>query len=131
MKYTIGCHVLNRDGQACDGIYVFGEYGLPYISNNVANFAEKKCSIYVIDGAENTQKYIQYLSRLYRYEFKGRAQKLNAPIREFRFYPIKLSDKRFEGCTFDKDSKWRYKKKEDAKYHFLGDANSVAIYYVK
>ena len=131
MKYTIGCHVLNKDGSAADGIYVFGKYGFPYISNAVETFAEKECSIYVIDGAENTKKYIQYLSRLYRYEFKKRAKELSAPVQEFRFYPIKLTDKRFDGYTLEKDSKWRHNKKENAKYHFLGDTNTVSICYVK
>ena len=131
MKYTIGCHVLNKDGSIADGIYVFGKYGFPYISNAVETFAEKECSIYVIDGAENTQKYIQYLSRLYRYEFKSRAKKLAAPVKEFRFYPIKLTDKRFDGYTLEKDVKWRHKKQENAQYQFLGDVNTVSICYVK
>lgn len=131
MKYTIGCHVLNKDGSTADGIYVFGKYGFPYISNDVSTFPEKECSIYIIDDAENTQKYIQYLSRLYRCEFKSRAKKLAAPVQEFRFYPIKLTDKRFDGYTFEKDTKWRANKKENAKYQFLGDASTVSIYYVK
>ena len=52
MKYTIGCHVLNKDGSTADGIYVFGKYGFPYISNDVSTFPEKECSIYIIDDAE-------------------------------------------------------------------------------
>ena len=130
MKYTIGCHVLNQDGSTADGIYVFGKYGFPFISNKIETFAEKECSIYVIDDAENTKKYIQYLSRLYRYEFKSRAKKLSAPVKEFRFYPIKLTDKRFEGYTLEKDPKWRHKREND-KYQFIGDANAVSICYVK
>lgn len=131
MKYTIGCRVIDRNGEVCDGLYVFGRHGFPYITNNVEKFTNDGQSIYIIDGATDTQKYIQYLSRLYRYEFKNRAKKLNADVREFRFYPIKLTDKRFNGCTFERDTKWYPNKREHPKYRFEGCPYNVSICYVK
>lgn len=127
MKYTIGCHVLGKDGHIVDGIYIFGEYGLPYITNNPPKTGKE--SIYIIDGEKDTQLYIQYLSRLYRYEFRSRAKKLNAPVKEFRFYPIKMTDIRVKDLVLEKDSHYRPRKRDD--YQFLGQQHNIGIYYIK
>ena len=128
MKYTVGCRVLNKDGHVIDGIYIFGGYGLPYIGNDIPKTG--KHSIYVIDGAEDAQLYIQYLSRLYRSEFRKRAKKLNASVKEFRFYPIKMTDARVKDLVLEKDNQYRMRSRTD-EHQFLGQKHNIGVYYIK
>ena len=128
MKYTIGCRVLDVDGHVKDGIYIFNQYGLPYIGNEIPKTG--KHSIYVVEGAEDAQLYIRYLSRLYRQEFRKRAKQLNASVKEFRLYPIKMTDERVKDLVLEKDSQYRVCSRTD-EYQFLGQKHNIGVYYIK
>jgi hypothetical protein len=127
MEYTIGCRTMNKDGERVDGIYVFGKY-LPYISRDLEKVREKGDAIYVISTLEDAQKYVQYLSRRYRYEFRNRAKNLNVSVDNFGFYLMKLSDKRFKNYALvESKHGTKLKKSNDGKYKFEGTYCNVHL----
>ena len=132
-KYTIGCSGVGKNGQF-DGIYAFGrKYGLPY-SASIDGLRKNGDRIYVIVGAEDAQKYVQYLSRLYRYEFRNSAKYYDVSPSEFRFYPIKLTDHLFNDLEFEGNVCLVDQKKERAwnkKYQFMGDYQNIGTVLVK
>lgn len=132
-KYTIGSAGVSKNGKF-DGIYALGrKYGLAY-SASIDSLQKHGDRIYVIDGAEDAQKYIQYLSRLYRYEFRHSAKHYGVSPSEFRFYPIKLTDHRFDDLEFEGDVSLVNAKRErewSKKYQFIGDYNNIGTILVK
>ena len=127
-KYTIGCRVLEKDGRVTDGIYIIGDLGFTWISNpEKINFDTKHMrEIYVIDNADDAAKYVQFLSRIYRNEFRSRAKKLNADVGEFRFYPIKMTNPMFKNCDLKLSRNHKVGKQEMEL--FQGDSNNIHLY---
>lgn len=123
-KYTIGGRVLMQDKRVVDGLYVLGKYGLPYINTNFDKL-EKEDGIIVLDDLETAQNYIRYLSRIYRYEFRHRAKKLNVNPGEFRYYLIKLTDPMFANTKIGERFNKKLQKESSSKYKFLGRYNKV------
>ena len=130
-KYTIGGRVLNRDGKPVEGIYVIGKYGLPYICTNLEEKLEDHDKIIVFDDLETAQSYIRYMSRLYRYEFRNRAKKLGVQTDEFRYYLIKLTDKRFANMDIAATSTEKMRKDSHKRYQFLGDYNKIRLQSIR
>lgn len=127
-KYTIGCRVLEKHGRVTDGVYTIGDLGFTWISKpEEIDFKEKHIrEIYVIDNIDDVQKYIQFLSRIYRNEFRSRAKKLNVDVSEFRFYPIKLTNSMFENCDLKLSRNHKIGKQEMEL--FKGNSNNIYIY---
>jgi hypothetical protein len=109
-KYTIGGRVLNKNGSVVEGIYVIGKYGFPYICANLDEKLEKDDRIIVLNDLETAQNYIRYMSRIYRYEFRERAKKLGVNAGEFRYYLVKLTDKRFKNVRIGVKSSEKLRK---------------------
>ncbi len=127
MAYTIGCRTMDRDGNHIDGVYVFGKY-LAYISNNLDKVKENGDAIYVISTLEDAQKYVQYLSRRYRHEFRKKAKELNVPVDHFGIYLIKLSDKRFKNYTLvESKNGTKLSKSNNGKHKFEGNYSNVNL----
>jgi hypothetical protein len=132
-KYTIGISGVGKNGKF-EGVYAMGrKYGLA-CSATVNNLQKHGDRIYVINGAEDAQKYAQYLSRLYRYEFRHSAKRYGVSMNEFRIYPIKLTDHRFDSLEFEGEIRPSDEKRERAwskKYQFIGDYKNVGTILIK
>lgn len=126
-KYTIGGRVLNRDGTPVEGVYVIGKYGLPYICTNLEEKLEKDDRIIVLNDLETAKAYVRYLSRIYRYEFRDRAKKLEVETGEFRYYLLKLTDKTFANMKVGMKSSEAVKNTSSKRYQFLGDINKIRL----
>lgn len=127
-NYTICCRVLEKDGRVTDGIYIIGDLGFTWIaSEEDLNNDPKGCrEIYVIDNAEDAEKYVQFLSRIYRNEFRSRAKRLNVDVGEFRFYPIKMTNPMFKNCDLKLSRNHKVGKQEMEL--FQGDSNNIHLY---
>lgn len=127
MEYTIGFRTMDKNGKQVDGVYVFGKY-VAYISTDLEKVKEKGDAIYVISRLEDAQKYVQYLSRLYRYEFRKMANQLNVSVDNFGIYLIKLSDNRFKGYKFvESKNGTKLSKSNNGKYKFEGNYSNVNL----
>ena len=126
-KYTIGGRVLNRDGKPVEGVYVIGNYGFAYLCANLDEKLEKGDRIIVFDNLETAQNYVRYLSRLYRYEFRDRAKRLNTDMKDFRYYLIKMTDNRFQNMSIGTISSEHLKRDSEKKYKFIGDYSKVHL----
>jgi hypothetical protein len=126
-KYTIGGRVLNKNGSVVEGIYVIGKYGFPYICANLDEKLEKDDRIIVLNDLETAQNYIRYMSRIYRYEFRERAKKLGVNAGEFRYYLVKLTDKRFKNVRIGVKSSEKLRKYSHKRYQFFGDYEKIRL----
>jgi hypothetical protein len=126
-KYTIGGRVLNKNGSVVEGIYVIGKYGFPYICANLDEKLEKDDRIIVLNDLETAQNYIRYMSRIYRYEFRERAKKLGVNAGEFRYYLVKLTDKRFKNVRIGVKSSEKLRKDSHKRYQFFGDYEKIRL----
>ena len=126
-KYTIGGCVLNKNGEVADGVYVIGKYGFAYLCTNLEEKLEKDDRIIVLNDLETAQNYVRYLSRLYRYEFRDRAKRLGVPTDEFRYYLIKLTDKKFKNVRIGAVSSEKMKKDSSRRYTFFGDYEKIRL----
>jgi hypothetical protein len=132
-KYTIGISGVGKNGKF-EGVYAMDrKYGLA-CSATIDKLQKHGDRIYVIAGAEDAQKYAQYLSRLYRYEFRHSAKRYSVSMNEFRIYPIKLTDRSFDKLEFEGEIKLVNAKQERAwskKYQFIGDYENVGTILIK
>lgn len=126
-KYTIGGRVLNKNGEPVEGVYIIGKYGFAYLCANLEEKLKKDDRIIVLDDLETAQNYVRYLSRLYRYEFRERAEKLGVQTGEFRYYLIKLTDKRFDNMRIGAKSSEKMRKDSGKRYQFFGDYNKLRL----
>ena len=132
-KYTIGITGVGKNGKF-EGIYAMGrKYGLAY-SAKIDSLKKHGDRIYVINGADDAQKYAQYLSRLYRYEFRHSAKHYGVSVNEFRIYPLKLTEHCFDELEFEDGVQLVNEKKErewSKKYQFIGDYKNIGTVLVK
>ena len=88
--YTIGCSLYSFETKySPDGIYTIGEYGLPFITKREIDFLNNKNRFIVFTNPVDAQKYVQYLARLYRDEFR-RAVKRGNHTKMGKFYVRKI-----------------------------------------
>lgn len=100
--YTIGTTRYKKEGEI-EGLYIFGMYGLPLILTNLEKAKEKDIFVLFDDYLE-AQKYVQYLARCYRYEFRQNI-KYQKDIKTGRFYVKKLGKEEIE---FFKNNTFNY-----------------------
>lgn len=117
MRYTIGSKVAQRTEKGSaepykivEGIYVFGEYGLPFLCSDIDKIKEKGHRLYCINTLEDAENYIRFLSRLYRTEFRARAKKLGVSMDNFQFYLVKLDTPEFGNFNIIKSDVCKEKK---------------------
>ena len=130
-KYTIGGRVLNRNNEPAEGIYTIGKYGFAFLCTNLDEKLKKHDRIIVFDDLETAQNYVRYLSRLYRYEFRDRAKRLGVSTNEFRYYLVKMTDKRFNNMEIGTISSEHLKRDSEKKYKFMGDYSKVHLLSIK
>lgn len=74
--YTIGCSLYSFDyRQSIEGYYIVGEYGLPFVSNKETDLINSKNKLVVFTNFVDAEKYVQYLARIYRSEFRGQVKR--------------------------------------------------------
>ena len=96
MRYVIGIRIPDKDGNLCDGLYVYTKSGLPFAMSK--EYAEKlkelkkeeDLRIEVFNSIEEINDRLNSLRKTYRKEFLKRVNSLNCNIKDFRFYPVKL-----------------------------------------
>ena len=111
MRYAIGFKVQNRDKSIDDGIYVFGEYGLPFILAPEKFKSEKNYKIPILNSLEDANSYLKHLREIYAYEFRERQKVHNLKKENFRIYLVKFDSSKMRGIKINKN-KVRIDKKE-------------------
>ena len=99
-RYTIGMQVCDKSGNAISGLYVLDEMDFPYIlrfqdHEKNRQMVGSKDRVYVFRDIRKAIKFVQDLSKIYRYEFHDRAKNANVSVRKFHFFPLRLSSKTF------------------------------------
>ena len=107
MRYTFGARIHNKDDGLVDGIYTFGELGLPELLSfeclkkavEIGHLGLKN-KILVANSLKEAQEYVKHLSKIYRYEFNKQAKRYNIDKKELRFFLLKLDSLKFKGFEF-------------------------------
>lgn len=134
--YTIGCRTTDKEGNPTDGFYVHGKY-VPCCLSNLQK-AHEGDRLIVIKTSEDAERYAQYLSRNYRYEFRKWAEKLEQKgvcskeeaMRRQAFYPIKLTSSKLDILEFP-DELPQAGMRLNSKYQFLGNRYNLTLMPIK
>lgn len=74
--YTIGCSLYCFDHKhSIEGYYIIGEYGLAFVSKKEEDLTSPKNKLIVFTNPLDAEKYVQYLARIYRSEFRGQVKR--------------------------------------------------------
>ena len=119
MAWTIGVRTYTGKGKLLDGIYLWKSSYKASITNP-EHIQKSIGSLYYIENLEAAQKYVQYLSRHYRAEFRNLSKKLNIPMSEFRVYLLKYP----QNLETTPDTQIKLSNKNGK---FLGDLSEIKL----
>jgi hypothetical protein len=119
MAYTIGIRTYTGTGKLLEGIYLWkSKYEAKVADLELLDTVTG--SIYYIEELEAAKKYVQFLARHYRNEFRTLSKKLNIPMSEFRIYLLKCP----EHLKLEPETKIRLYNK---KGKFWGDISRIKL----
>ena len=119
MRYTIGVQIVDKTGELCNGLYVIGKYGLPFILTDNAVVKDDD-RIEIFNDLEEAKIRKDDLQKSYRFEFHSTAKRVGADISLYRFYILKVDSLNFKRKLGKKDIITK-----KSKY------NSIERYYIK
>ena len=116
--YTIGCKIVNRKTkEVVDGLFVMGSLGLPHVHSSGLK-CQQGDTIYLIEGADNAKKLVQYFAKAYKSEFKTTVKRTGMGMENFKFYPLKITNPLISNYyTIDVEKKKESKAKLDGIYY--------------